>query len=68
VGIGLLRWNVANAVLTRAGNAPSISKATAVGSSKIDGVAALLNAAAACVSRADQDKPSIYESRGLLVI
>jgi phage terminase large subunit-like protein len=67
-GSRLMRWNVANSVVTRAGNAISISKATAVGSGKIDGVAALLNAAAACVSRADQDKPSVYESRGLLVI
>jgi len=62
-GSRLLRWNVANAVVERRGNAVSLTKATAVGSGKIDGVAALLNAAAACVSRADKDRPSVYDER-----
>lgn len=67
-GSRLLRWNVANAVLERRGNAVSITKATAVGAGKVDGVAALLNAAAACISRTEQDQPSVYESHGLRVI
>jgi phage terminase large subunit-like protein len=46
-GSGLMRWNMGNAVVTRVGNARSVTKATAVGAGKIDGVAALLNAAAA---------------------
>jgi phage terminase large subunit-like protein len=58
-----MRWNVANAVLERRGNAVSITKATAVGSGKIDGVAAMLNAAAACVAKAEKDKPSVYDQR-----
>jgi phage terminase large subunit-like protein len=49
-GSSLLRWNMGNAVVTRVGNARSITKATAVGAGKIDGVAALLNAAAACLA------------------
>lgn len=44
-GSGLLRWNTGNVVVTRHGNGRSISKATAVGSGKIDGIAALLHAA-----------------------
>jgi phage terminase large subunit-like protein len=62
-GTRLLRWNIANAVVTRQGNAVSISKATAVGSGKVDGVAALLDAAAACIARAEEDKPSVYDGR-----
>jgi phage terminase large subunit-like protein len=50
-GSRLLRLNVGNAVVSKVGNARSISKATAVGSGKIDGVAALLNATAACIAR-----------------
>ena len=46
-GSGLMRWNIGNAIVTRIGNARSVSKATVVGAGKIDGVAALLNAAAA---------------------
>jgi phage terminase large subunit-like protein len=49
-GSSLMRWNMGNAVVTRVGNARSVSKATAVGSGKIDGVAALLNAIAACLA------------------
>jgi phage terminase large subunit-like protein len=64
-GSRLLRWNVANAVVTRRGNACEISKATAVGAGKIDGLAALFDAGAACVSRADKDEPSCYEFHGL---
>jgi phage terminase large subunit-like protein len=60
-GSRLLRWNIANCVVTRAGNAVSISKATAVGSGKIDGVAALLDATAACIARTESDRPSLYE-------
>lgn len=52
-GNRLLRWNVGNAVITRAGNALSISKATAVGSGKIDGVAAMLNAVASYLANPD---------------
>jgi phage terminase large subunit-like protein len=48
-GSKLLRWNVGNAVVTRQGNASSITKATAVGGGKIDGLAATLNAAAAMI-------------------
>ena len=62
-GSKLMRWNVGNAVVTRHGNALAISKATAVGSGKIDGVAALLNAVGACISRSDADRPSVYEER-----
>lgn len=57
-GSGLLRLNIANSVVTKAGNARSISKATAVGSGKIDGVAALLNASAACLARAAKPEPT----------
>lgn len=62
-GSRLLRWNVANSVVTRQGNAISINKSTVVGAAKIDGVAALLNATAACVSRLEQDQPSVYDER-----
>jgi len=62
-GSRLLRWNVANAVVTRQGNAMSITKETAVGSRKVDGVAALLDAVAACIARSEVDKPSVYETR-----
>jgi phage terminase large subunit-like protein len=67
-GSGLLRWNVGNAVVTRNGNAVSISKATVVGAGKIDGVAALLNGTTALLARAAADVPSVYESRGLIVL
>jgi phage terminase large subunit-like protein len=67
-GSRLLRWNVGNSVLTRKGNALSISKETAVGAGKIDGVAAMLNAAAACLAKAGVDVPSVYETRGLLIV
>ncbi len=49
-GSSLMRWNMGNAVITRVGNARQVSKATAVGAGKMDGVAALLNAGAACLS------------------
>ncbi len=58
-GSSLLRMNVGNAVVTKMGNARSISKATAVGSGKIDGVAALLNASSACIARAAKPEPNI---------
>ncbi len=67
-GSRLLRWNVANAVVTRRGNALEIGKATAVGAGKIDGLAALFDAGAACISRAQNDEPSVYEFRGLLMV
>jgi len=64
----IMRWNIGNAVVTRNGNASSISKQTVVGAGKIDGVAALLNAVAALLARASVDVPSIYETQGLLII
>jgi phage terminase large subunit-like protein len=57
-GSRLLRLNVGNAVVTKVGNARSINKATAIGSGKIDGVAALLNAAAVCLARAVKREPT----------
>lgn len=67
-GSALLRWNVGNAVLERRGNAVSISKATAVGAGKIDGLASTLTAAAVLLSRAEKDIPSVYETRDLIVL
>jgi phage terminase large subunit-like protein len=67
-GSRLLRWNVSNAVCTRRGNAVEISKASAVGAGKIDGLAALFDAGAACISRADKDEPSVYEFHGLRTV
>jgi phage terminase large subunit-like protein len=68
-GSAVMRWNVGNAVVTRQGNAYSLAKATAVGAGKIDGVAALLNAAAASISQAGQDAGGIYaDGRGLLIV
>jgi phage terminase large subunit-like protein len=52
-GPAVMRWNIFNAVLTRRGAAVSISKSSVVGSDKIDGVAALLNAAAAHLRKAE---------------
>lgn len=46
-GSTILRWNIGNAVVERRGNAVSISKATAIGAGKIDGLAATLTAVAA---------------------
>jgi hypothetical protein len=54
--------------VTRRGNALSISKETAVGAGKIDGVAAMLNAAAACLAKAAMDVPSVYETRDILFV
>jgi phage terminase large subunit-like protein len=54
-GATILRWNVGNAVVTRRGNASSITKATAVGSPKIDGVAALLDSASVFLADPDDD-------------
>ena len=54
-GTALMRLNVFNAVLTHHGNAVSISKSSVVGSDKIDGVAALLNATAAHLAKAGDD-------------
>lgn len=68
-GAAVMRWNVGNAVVTRQGNAISISKATAVGAGKIDGVASLLNAVAASLSQAGRDGGAIYsDGRHLLVL
>jgi phage terminase large subunit-like protein len=63
----ILRWNVGNAVVTRSGNAVSISKATVVGVGKIDGVAALLNAVAACLASPESDSP-YADGRSLLIV
>jgi phage terminase large subunit-like protein len=65
-GTSILRWNVGNAVVERRGNALAISKATSVGAGKIDGLAAVLTAAAAALSRADIDALSVYETRELI--
>jgi phage terminase large subunit-like protein len=68
-GATILRWNVSNVTVTRQGNAVSISKATAVGAGKIDGVAALLNAVACSISQAGQDAIGIYsDGRGLFSV
>jgi phage terminase large subunit-like protein len=68
-GTAILKWNVTNAIVTRRGNAFEISKATAVGSGKIDGVAALLNAAAALLTATSADDNSPYaDGRGLLIV
>lgn len=66
-GAAIMKWNIGNAVVTRQGNASSISKATAVGSGKIDGIAALLNAAAAYLAIAGTEAP-YADGRGLLII
>jgi phage terminase large subunit-like protein len=55
-GTALMALNVFNAVLTRGrANSVSISKASVVGSDKIDGVAAMLNAVAAHLAKAGDD-------------
>jgi phage terminase large subunit-like protein len=56
----IMQWNVSNAVITRNGNAVSISKETAVGARKIDGVAALLNAVAACLAAPESNVPAVH--------
>jgi phage terminase large subunit-like protein len=66
-GAALLRWNIGNVVMTRQGNAVSISKAWVVGAGKIDGVAAMLNAVAACISDPEEEV-SVYETKDLLMI
>lgn len=55
-GSTMLSWNVGNAVVERRGNAKSISKATIVGSGKIDGLAAALTAAAVLL-QPGEEKP-----------
>ncbi len=67
-GTGILRWNVHNCVVTRSGNAVAISKSASVGPGKIDGVAALLNAVAACLASAEKDVPFLYEFQGLRTV
>ncbi len=52
-GSTALRWNMQNAIVTRHGNAVSISKATVVGPGKIDGLAAMLTAIAALLAAPD---------------
>jgi phage terminase large subunit-like protein len=59
----IMRWNVGNCIVTRSGNAASVSKATVVGAGKIDGVAAMLNAVAACL--ASPESVSIYDTQDL---
>ena len=54
-GSALMRLNIFNAVLTKRVNSVSISKSSAVGSDKIDGVAALLNAATAHLAKQNDD-------------
>ena len=58
-GSKLMRWNIGNAIVTRVGNARSVTKQTAVGSGKIDGTAALLNAAAASLAAPAPVKPQL---------
>jgi phage terminase large subunit-like protein len=68
-GAALTRWNIGNAVVTRQGNATSISKATAVGAGKIYGVVSLLNAVAAYLVQAAKDAEMPYsDGRPLLII
>ena len=68
-GSSLMQWNIGNAVVTRNGNAVSISKATVVGAGKIDGVAAMLNAVAGCLSRATIDGHGPYsDGRGMIIL
>ncbi len=62
-GSALLRWNIGNAVVERRGNAVSITKATAIGAGKIDGLAATLTAIAAyldAVAKAVETFPEDY--------
>ena len=63
-GPAVMRWNIFNAVLTRRGAAVSISKSSVVGSDKIDGVAALLNAAAAHLAKQNDDVGIYMEQDG----
>ena len=63
-GSAVMRWNIFNAVLTRRGAAVSISKSSVVGSDKIDGVAALLNAAAAHLAEQNDDVGLYMEQDG----
>ena len=63
-GSAVMRWNIFNAVLTRRGPAVSISKSSVVGSDKIDGVAALLNAAAAHLAKQNDDVGIYMEQNG----
>jgi phage terminase large subunit-like protein len=63
----ILAWNVANAVVHRNRTGlMELDKAQAT--ERIDGLSALLNALAAAVADPADHGPSVYESRGLLLI
>lgn len=63
----VLAWNVANAVVHRQANGlMQLDKAQAT--ERIDGLAALLNALAAAIGDPENHGPSVYESRGVLVL
>jgi phage terminase large subunit-like protein len=59
-GSTLLRWNMGNVVVTRRGNAVTISKATVVGAGKIDGVAAILTGVAAYLDAVTRAADNTY--------
>jgi phage terminase large subunit-like protein len=68
-GTSILHWNILNAVATRHGNGVSITKETAVGGGKVDGVMALLNAITAynLSVRAEEEAP-YADGRGLTFV
>ena len=67
-GQRLMSWAVGNAKVEPKGNAISITKA-AVGTAKIDPLVAAFNAVALMATNPEaQGGPSIYETRGLLVL
>ncbi len=64
-GHPLLRWNADNAI-TETDAAGNIKLSKRLARQKIDGLAALVNAVAAATG--DEQAPSVYEDRGLLVL
>jgi phage terminase large subunit-like protein len=63
----VLRWNVANAS-TRENSTGLLTLDKARSTGRIDGLAALVNAIAAASASGGDDGPSVYETRGILVI
>lgn len=61
----VLSWNVANAVVSR-GRTGLMCLDKEQATERIDGLAALLNSLAAAIP--DAEEPSVYETRGILVV